>query len=110
MEPTTQRKTGLGEFSATLLRPSVPHSEPAPITSSTLPAAEGVTTRVDAPAPKKKSRSGENSKTTGHKLHLPADVFQRLQLAAIQRGDKLSTIAAEILDRHLPRLTISRRD
>ena len=64
--------------------------------------------RVDTPAPKKKR--GESSPLSGHKLHLPDDVFRRLQLAAIQRGAKLSTVAAEILDRHLPRLTISRRE
>ena len=102
----TQRKTGLGEFSANLLRPSVPHSEPAPIT---LPAAEGSTMRVDTPAPKK-PRSKDASPLAGHKLHLPDDVFRRLQLTAISRGDKLSTVAAEILDRHLPRLTITKRD
>lgn len=65
--------------------------------------------RVDTPAPKK-PRSKDASPLAGHKLHLPDDVFRRLQLAAIQRGDKLSTVAAEILDRHLPRLTISRRE
>jgi len=61
--------------------------------------------RAEAPSkPSKKLRTDK----AGHKLHLPEAVFKRLQLEAIQRGERLSTVAADILDRHLPKLSIRR--
>ena len=48
------------------------------------------------------------SKTTGRKLILPDDVHDRLWLLARQRRQTVSAVAAEILDRNLPRFTISR--
>jgi hypothetical protein len=42
----------------------------------------------------------------GHKLTLPDAVFERLELTAIKRKSTVSAIAAEILDRNLPRLRI----
>jgi hypothetical protein len=44
----------------------------------------------------------------GRKLNLPDAVYDRLQLTAIQRRTTASAIAAEILDRNLPRLRIER--
>jgi hypothetical protein len=46
--------------------------------------------------------------TRGRKLSLPDSVFDRLQLTAIQRRKTISAVAAEILDRNLPRLKIER--
>jgi hypothetical protein len=49
---------------------------------------------------------GESTK--GRKLSLPDSVFDRLQLTAIQRRKTVSAVAAEILDRNLPKLRIER--
>jgi hypothetical protein len=49
---------------------------------------------------------GESTK--GRKLNLPDSVFDRLQLTAIQRRKTVSAVAAEILDRNLPKLRIER--
>jgi hypothetical protein len=46
--------------------------------------------------------------TRGRKLHLPDDVHDRLWLLARQRRKSVSAVAAEILDRNLPRLKIER--
>lgn len=42
-------------------------------------------------------------KGRGRKLTLPDGVFDRLVLTAIKRGSTASAVAAEILDRNLPR-------
>ncbi len=42
----------------------------------------------------------------GHKLTLPDAVFERLELTAIRRRSNVSTVAADILDKNLPRLRI----
>jgi hypothetical protein len=47
---------------------------------------------------------------SAHKLTLPDSVFTRLKLHAIKRGSTASAIAAEVLDRNLPRLRIAADD
>lgn len=49
-------------------------------------------------------------KVKGRKLTLPDGVFDRLVLTAIKRGSTASAVAAEILDRNLPRLRIAADD
>ena len=44
----------------------------------------------------------------GRKLHLPDDVHDRLWLLARQRRKSVSAVAAEILDRNLPRFKVER--
>ena len=46
--------------------------------------------------------------TKGRKLSLSDAIYDRLQLAAIQKRTTISAIAADILDRNLPRLRIER--
>lgn len=46
----------------------------------------------------------------GHKLTLPDAVFERLELTAIRRRSNVSTVAADILDRNLPKLRIEQDD
>jgi hypothetical protein len=46
-------------------------------------------------------------KISGRKLQLPDSVFERLQLCAIKRRSNPSAIAADILDRNLPKLKIT---
>jgi hypothetical protein len=48
-------------------------------------------------------KAAVSEKSAAHKLTLPDSVFQRLELQAIKKGSNVSTIAAEILDRNLPR-------
>jgi hypothetical protein len=47
--------------------------------------------------------SAAGDKGKGRKLTLPDGVFDRLVLTAIKRGSTASSVAAEILDRDLPR-------
>jgi hypothetical protein len=54
-----------------------------------------ITTEDPLSAPSEKGKS--------RKLTLPDSVFDRLVLTAIKRGSTASAIAAEILDRQLPR-------
>jgi hypothetical protein len=49
-------------------------------------------------------------KGKGRKLTLPDSVFDRLVLTAIKKGSTASAVAAEILDRNLPRLRIAADD
>jgi hypothetical protein len=56
----------------------------------------------------KASAAGDKGK--GRKLTLPDSVFDRLVLTAIKRGSTASAVAAEILDRNLPRLRIAADD
>jgi hypothetical protein len=58
-------------------------------------------------APKRRSKPAVGEKSSAHKLTLPDSVFTRLELTAIKRGSTASAIAAEILERNLPRLRIA---
>jgi hypothetical protein len=64
----------------------------------------------ESPAPSKprprRRRAAAGGPGRGHKLTLPDAVFERLELTAIKRRSNVSAIAAEVLDRNLPRLRI----
>ena len=62
------------------------------------------------PARRRPRSSAAGEKGKGRKLTLPDAVFDRLVLTAIKRGSTASAIAAEILDRNLPRLRIAAGD
>jgi hypothetical protein len=116
---TTERKTGLGSLPTGLMRPTTP-PEPAipPEPPEAGPADEGrgvdpraaeAVSAAGVSAPKgRRRRPAVSSKTTGRKLHLPDDVHDRLWLLARQRRTTVSTVAAEILDRNLPRFKVER--
>ena len=101
-----------------LFRPTSPAEAPAPndvVEAVAPPEAEGEqgrgVTPPEAPAtPGVRRRRGARveGKTKGRKLNLPDPVFDRLQLLAIQRRSTVSAVAADILDRNLPRLRIER--
>jgi hypothetical protein len=59
---------------------------------------------------RRKARPAAGEKCSAHKLSLPDSVFTRLELTAIKRGSTASAVAAEILDRNLPRLRIAADD
>jgi len=68
------------------------------------PAAAG---EPRAPRTRRK-RPVAGGETKGRKLSLSDAIYDRLQLAAIQKRTTVSAIAADILERNLPRLRIER--
>lgn len=70
-------------------------------------AANGQSRGVLPGSRRRRRRSIPTGKVSGRKLQLPDSVFERLQLTAIKRRSNPSAIAAEILDRNLPKLTIA---
>jgi hypothetical protein len=99
---------------AGLMRPTTPLETmpPEPIASLEEPVDPGEEQGGSAEAkPTTKARRKRPlvaSKTTGRKLVLPDDVHDRLWLLARQRRQTVSAVATEILDRNLPRFTVSR--
>jgi hypothetical protein len=82
---------------------------PTPLEPADQVELEGQGGDSPAPAPRprpRRRRIDPGEKTRGHKLSLPDAIFDRLQLTAIKRRSNVSAIAAEILDRNLPRLRI----
>lgn len=68
---------------------------------------QGGETAGTAPKPRQRRRRIDpGEKTRGHKLSLSDAVFERLELTAIKRRMNVSQVAAEVLDRNLPRLRI----
>ena len=118
----SERKTGLGSLPAGLLQPTTPpdrHTIPAEPEATAAAGDEGVDqaearaggpqAEGKAPLPRtRKKRAPVSTETKGRKLHLPDDVHDRLWLLARQRRTSVSTVAAEILDRNLPRYRIER--
>jgi hypothetical protein len=107
-----ERKTGLGTLAPTLLRPTMPpHDDLAEAPTEDASDGQGrgevaPTLRPTRPRRKRRVASGA---TTGRKLQLPDDVHDRLRLLAFQRKTNASAIAAEILDRNLPRFLLERQ-
>jgi hypothetical protein len=105
---------------AALIRPTTPTLHEAngePVAELPDDAAEGDSQgRGEANAaarkpPRRRPRtSAAGDKGKGRKLTLPDGVFDRLVLTAIKRGSTASAVAAEILDRNLPRLRIAADD
>jgi hypothetical protein len=62
------------------------------------------------PARRQPRAAAAGDKGKGRKLTLTNAVFDRLVLTAIKRGSTASAVAAEILDRNLPRLRIAADD
>jgi hypothetical protein len=62
-------------------------------------------------SPRRRTKTAvAGDKGKGRKLTLPDAVFDRLVLTAIKKGSTASAVAAEILDRNLPRLRIAADD
>ena len=111
----TTKERGIPTLASALIRPTStptpPESEPVEASddASDSDAEQG---RGAAPSEPKRTRSrrapAPGGETRGRKLSLPDSVFDRLQLTAIQRRKTISAVAAEILDRNLPRLKIER--
>jgi hypothetical protein len=96
-----------------LLRPTTATSAAEPVDDGAdlAAAGDGEQSRGDASAEARPSRTRRkrlpvSGETKGRKLHLPDHVHDRLVLLAIKRKSTSSAVAAEILDRSLPRLKI----
>ena len=111
----SERKTGLGSLPAGLLRPTTPLEPIEAPESSDGPddadQAEGQG-RAGAPEPRttrtRRRRPPAGGETKGRKLQLPDGIHDRLWLLARQKRTTVSAVAADILDRNLPRLRIER--
>ena len=58
--------------------------------------------------PKTRRKRTAIEQTKARKLMLAESVFQRLSLVALQKGCTVSSVANDLLDRNLPRLSITR--
>jgi hypothetical protein len=98
---------------STLIRQTPPdQAEPAAEPDDSAEPAEGQS-RADrgaaaSPRPRKRRPAAPSEKTSKRGLYLTDAVWQRLQLAAVQRKTNVSAIAGDVLERNLPRLRIER--
>ncbi len=94
---------------AGILQPTTPHEEPSPSDEG-----QGSDSAAAAPEPKlprvrkKKTAAPASEKVEGRRLYLSEDVHFRLRMLAYQRGQKISEVAQEVLDRGLPRYDVNR--
>jgi hypothetical protein len=107
------KERGIPSLASALIRPTnttpTPPEEAASDQADEGDAEQGRGAAPSEPKPRSRSRrSTTGGETRGRKLSLPDAVFDRLQLTAIQRRKTISAVAAEILDRNLPRLKIER--
>jgi hypothetical protein len=105
----SEKRTGM-TIPAGILQPTTPHEDPAtaeggqggdPGSSASEPKPPRVRRKKAAPA-------SANEKVEGRRLYLSEDVHFRLKLLAYQRGQKISEVAQEVLDRGLPRYDVNR--
>jgi hypothetical protein len=99
------------------MRPTTPpesaDTEPAETPEPDDGPADGgdtTTTKPTRSTRRRRTRTDLSSDTKGRKLSLPDSVHFRLHLVALQRGKSASEVAAEILDRNLPKLRIEREE
>jgi hypothetical protein len=102
-----KRSTGM-TIPAGILQPTTPHEDPVPAEEG----QGGEATSVPEPklhrARKKKAAGPSTEKFEGRRLYLSEDVHFRLRMLAYQRGQKISEVAQEVLDRGLPRYDVNR--
>ena len=94
---------------AGILQPTTPPEEPPPADEGQ--GGEPVATAPEPKLPrvrKKKTAATANDKVEGRRLYLSEDVHFRLRMLAYQRGQKISEVAQEVLDRGLPRYDVNR--
>ena len=108
---TAERKNGLAPLPTGLFRPTAAGAQAdEQVDDQAEEQGRGeAAAAAEARAPKaRRKRTPTGGETKGRKLNLPDGVYDRLQLTAIQRRSTVSAVAAEILDRNLPRLRIER--
>jgi hypothetical protein len=111
----TAKERGIPSLASALLRPSTTPTQPEQVEAD--PVEDQAEAEIEQgrgavpsePKPRSRTRRATTGgETRGRKLSIPDSVFDRLQLTAIQRRKTISAVAAEILDRNLPRLRIER--
>jgi hypothetical protein len=97
------------------MRPTPPEAvDPAEVAPEGSGAAEaegqgrGAEPRSAAPRARRRRADRPAEKTNKRGLYLTDAVWDRLQLEAIRRRTTVSAVAGEVLERNLPRLTITR--
>jgi hypothetical protein len=98
---------GTGPAASRLLRPTTPLEPEVEQQDDQVEGQVGSAEVKPRVRPRRK-RPAVASKTSGRKLILPDDVHDRLWLLARQRRQTISAVAAEILDRNLPRFSVTR--
>ncbi len=92
-----------------ILQPTTPPEDPAPAEEGQ--GGEHASTSPEPKTPrirKKKTAPAAAEKVEGRRLYLSEDVHFRLRMLAYQRGQKISEVAQEVLDRGLPRYDVNR--
>ena len=113
------KKTGLSLSG--ILRPTTPLEVAPDLTdqgaddggqgTDTTDATPGAKPRKMTASKKAKAAAGaQGADQDGAKLYLSADVKFRLRMLAYQRGKTISTVANEVLDRHLPKWKLERTE
>src|SRR5690242_14769033 len=103
------RKSGLA-MPAGILQPTMqpPEAAPAEEQGSGV-AGDGQDARATRTTRKSKiAAKADSGKVEGRKLYLTEDVHFRLRMLAYQRGQKISEVALEVLDKALPRWDVNR--
>lgn len=116
----SEKKTGLGAAAASLLRPTTPPESSEPIaaaepgrggelTPAALDQVDQAEGRTAGRSPRRrKGTVPTSSKLEGRRLYLSESTHFRLRMLAYQRGQKLSEVAEELLDKSLPKWDVSR--
>lgn len=110
----SEKKTGLAPLPSNLLRPTTPLPDdeapakpaaaaPQASNGAQAPAAPAEPEPVKAPRTRRKRAPISTEETKGFKLYLPEDIHDRLKLLAIKKRKRVSAVAAELLDKVLPR-------
>jgi hypothetical protein len=87
---------------STTPQPEAPDDDQGDVEATAGPEGDGG--KVEGKAPRqRRRRPPAEGKVKPAKLHLPESVCDRLHLLAFQRRTTASAVAAEILDRGLPR-------
>jgi hypothetical protein len=104
----SEKRTGM-TIPAGILQPTTPPEDPAPAEEGQGGDSAAATPEPKLPRVRKKKAAGPTSeKVEGRRLYLSEDVHFRLRMLAYQRGQKISEVAQEVLDRGLPRYDVNR--
>ena len=104
----SEKRTGM-TIPSGILQPTTPHEDPSPADEGQGSDPGAATPEPKLPRVRKKKSAGPTSeKVEGRRLYLSEDVHFRLRMLAYQRGQKISEVAQEVLDRGLPRYDVNR--
>jgi hypothetical protein len=99
---------GVPTLPTALIKPTLPDAPALELADDQVDGDQSRGVAAEPKKPRVRKPSTASGEVKGRKLSLPDSVFDRLQLAAFQRRKTMSVVAAEILDRNLPKLRIER--